>query len=519
MTIEHHSNQAPRPKPMALLILDGFGYRKEKQYNAIAQANTPNLDRLFERFSSTYISGSGLDVGLPNGQMGNSEVGHLNIGAGRMVPQELTRVDMAIEDKSFFANPVLTHALQQAKQKNQAVHVMGLLSPGGVHSHERQILAMLESAKLQGCEKIYLHAFLDGRDTPPQSALDSIKAVEQQGIAKIASITGRYYAMDRDNRWDRVQKAYDLLTMGKAEFQTETAEQALAMAYERNETDEFVQPTCIHEQNIQPIKIENDDAVIFMNFRADRARELTRAFVENNFEGFARVARPKLANFICLTEYLKNLENTEIAYPPNPLKNTLGEYLSNHNLKQLRIAETEKYAHVTFFFNGGIEQAYPGEERELIPSPDVATYDLKPEMSAYELTDKLTHAIEGQAYDVIICNYANPDMVGHTGNMEAAIKAIEAVDNCIGKVAQALQKAGGEMIITADHGNAELMFNEQTQQAHTAHTSEPVPVLYVGRKAEVNKTNGVLADLAPTILYLMDLKKPEEMTGESLFKL
>ena len=451
-----------RPKPIALLILDGFGYRKDQQYNAIAQANTPNLDRLFSTYASTYISGSGNDVGLPEGQMGNSEVGHLNIGAGRMVPQELTRVDMAIKDGSFFDNPVLTHALKQAKQNKQAVHVMGLLSPGGVHSHERQILAMIKSAQQQGSEKIYLHAFLDGRDTPPQSALDCIQAVEQQGIASIVSITGRYYAMDRDNRWDRVRKAYDALTLGQADFHYETAETALAMAYARNETDEFVQPTLIHAKNKKAIYIHDNDLVIFMNFRADRARELTRAFAESNFEGFDRTAHPKLANFICLTEYMKNIENVSVAYPPNQLTNTLGEYLSKNNLKQLRIAETEKYAHVTFFFNGGIEAPYPGEDRELIPSPSVATYDLKPEMSAFELTDKLVSAIEHSAYDVIICNYANPDMVGHTGNMPAAIKAIEAVDTCIAKVADALKKAGGEMIITADHGNAELMYNEKT---------------------------------------------------------
>lgn len=498
--------------PMTLIILDGFGQRTDKTNNAIAQANTPNIDALYKNYAHTLISASGHDVGLPDQQMGNSEVGHLNIGAGRMVPQELTRVDMAIADGTFQQNTALLTAINHANDNDKALHVMGLLSAGGVHSHENHLLAMLALAKSKGVKKLYLHAFLDGRDTPPQSALASLKKVEAQGAGKIVSIIGRYYAMDRDNRWQRVQQAYDLLTLGKASFHSQTAEQALQAAYARNENDEFVQATTIGDG----ATINDGDAIVFMNFRADRAREITKAFVEKNFDGFTREKSPALSDFVCLTQYHKDF-NASLAYPKLNLKNTFGQVLAQQGLKQLRIAETEKYAHVTFFFNGGVDAPNNGEDRLLIPSPNVATYDLQPEMSAYELTDALVDAIKNGKFDAIICNYANPDMVGHTGNLKAAIKAIEAVDDCVGKVVTALKEVGGEALITADHGNAEQMFNEETGQPHTAHTNELVPMIYVGRDAKVAKTDGVLADIAPTMLYLMSIDKPEEMTGESVF--
>ena len=501
------------PKPIALIILDGFGYSKTEKHNAIAQANTPNLDSYFKNYTHSFISGSGHDVGLPKGQMGNSEVGHLNIGAGRLVPQDLTRVDLAIEDGSFFENKTLVNAVESCISQDKALHVFGLLSDGGVHSHVDQVIAMLKLAHDRGLRKIYLHAFLDGRDTPPQSALASIEKVQQQGFAKIATLVGRYYAMDRDNRWDRVQLAYDCLTGVNCEFECDNASDALQAAYDRGEMDEFVKPTYISDTAF----VEDGDAIVFMNFRADRAREITKAFTdtEKEFDGFKRAKMPSLSHFVTLTEYQKGL-NVEVAYPLLNLHNTFGEYVSSLGLNQLRIAETEKYAHVTFFFNGGVEQPFENEDRILIPSPQVATYDLQPEMSAPELTDQLVAAIKGNKYDAIVCNYANPDMVGHTGNMEAAVKAIEAVDTCLGRVIDALQKVGGEAIITADHGNAEKMYNDDTAQPHTAHTSELVPMLYIGRKANLVKEDGVLADLAPTLLYLMGLDKPVEMTGESL---
>lgn len=503
-----------RRSPMTLIILDGFGHRTDKNNNAIAQAHTPNIDRLFKKHAHTFISASGHDVGLPNQQMGNSEVGHLNIGAGRMVPQDLTRIDMAIADGTFQQNAALLTAIEQVNQSDKALHVMGLLSAGGVHSHESHLLAMLALAKSKGVKKLYLHAFLDGRDTPPRSALASLQKIEAQGAGKIVSMIGRYYAMDRDNRWERVKQAYDLLTLGKASFHSETAEQALEAAYSRDENDEFVQATTIGDG----ATINDGDAVVFMNFRADRAREITKAFVEKDFDGFEREKLPALSDFVCLTQYHKDF-SVSLAYPKLSLQNTFGQVLAQHNLKQLRIAETEKYAHVTFFFNGGVDEPNNGEERLLIPSPNIATYDLQPEMSAYELTDALIDAIKNKKFDAIICNYANPDMVGHTGNLTAAIKAIEVVDDCVGKVANALQEAGGEALITADHGNAEQMFNEETGQPHTAHTSELVPMIYVGRDAQVVKDNGVLADIAPTMLYLMDIDQPDEMTGESIFRL
>lgn len=504
-------------RPIALLILDGFGHKETDQYNAINQANTPNLDHYFANYAHTLISGSGHDVGLPDDQMGNSEVGHLNIGAGRRVSQDLTRIDDEIIQNKLGQNSVLKKAFEDAQKTGCSVHILGLLSDGGVHSHINHILEILNCAQQQDIQKdqLFLHAFLDGRDTPPQSAEPFLKQVIQQNFATIASITGRYYAMDRDNRWDRVQPVYDLLTSGIANYQTNNAEAGLAMAYERGENDEFVKPTSLLDE---PAIIKNGDIVIFMNFRSDRARELTRALTDTNFSEFTRKKIPALKHFITLTQYQKGL-NVEVAYPPIDLRNTLGEYLSKLGKTQLRIAETEKYAHVTFFFNGGIEAAFPGEDRILIPSPKVATYDLKPEMSAYELTDKLVEAVYSKKYDVIICNYANPDMVGHTGNLPATIKAIEVIDECIYKVVTALQTVGGEAMITADHGNAECMYDETTNQPHTAHTSELVPFLYIGRKADIIKTNGVLSDIAPTMLALMGLTPPKEMTGDVLLKI
>lgn len=503
------------PRPIALIILDGFGYKDTDQYNAINQANTPNLDHYFATNAHTLISGSGHDVGLPDGQMGNSEVGHLNIGCGRKVPQDLTRIDDDIANNDFCQNTVLKNAINDAKNSQCNIHILGLLSDGGVHSHLNHILAMAECAHQHGIskDKLFLHAFLDGRDTPPKSALPFLQEIEKQDYVNIASITGRYYAMDRDNRWERVQAAYNMLTLGKSEYGANNAEAGLAAAYERGENDEFVKPTII-ENSFSTIN--DGDIVIFMNFRSDRARQLTLAFMDPNFAGFAREKTPELQHFISLTEYKKEFTDlkVEVAYPPIDLSNSLGETLSKLGKTQLRIAETEKYPHVTFFFNGGVEKPFEGEDRILIPSPKVATYDLKPEMSAYELTEKFVEAIQSQKYDVIICNYANPDMVGHTGNIPATIKAIEVIDECLGKVVDALQKVGGEALITADHGNAECMYDETTHQPHTAHTCELVPLLYIGRKAKILKQDGVLADIAPTLLSLMDITPPKEMTGD-----
>jgi 2,3-bisphosphoglycerate-independent phosphoglycerate mutase len=511
-----------RPRPFALIILDGWGHREETDSNAIAHAHKPNWDNLCEHYPHTLISGCGRCVGLPDDQMGNSEVGHLNMGAGRIVHQDFTRINMDIESKQFFSNPVLCKAVIEAVKSDKAIHILGLVSPGGVHSHEDQIKAMVTLASQHGATKVYLHAFLDGRDTPPRSAKASLESLSehfnQLQCGKIASLIGRYFAMDRDKRWDRVAKAYDLLTLGKAAAHASTAVEGLELAYLRGENDEFVEPTCVIENNEAPVTIQNGDTVIFMNFRADRAREITSALIDPDFTGFSRTIWPSLNMFVSLTEYDTSL-NTTIAYQPERLDNILAQHLSQLNLHQLRIAETEKYAHVTFFFNGGVEKAFPGEDRVLIPSPRVATYDLKPEMSAFEVTERLIEEIKGQRYDVIICNFANPDMVGHTGNFAAAVKAIETIDTCIGKIIAALQEVSGEALITADHGNAEMMFDKTTNQAHTAHTHELVPFIYIGRKAHIVKTNGILADVAPTLLYLMGLQQPTEMTGQTIFKL
>ncbi|EAA9316472.1 2,3-bisphosphoglycerate-independent phosphoglycerate mutase [Salmonella enterica subsp. enterica serovar Havana] len=506
-------------KPMVLVILDGYGYREEQQDNAILNAKTPVMDALWAKRPHTLIDASGLEVGLPDRQMGNSEVGHVNLGAGRIVYQDLTRLDVEIKERTFFANPVLTNAVDQAKNAGKAVHIMGLLSAGGVHSHEDHIMAMVELAAERGAEKIYLHAFLDGRDTPPRSAEASLKKFEDKfaalGKGRVASIVGRYYAMDRDNRWDRVEKAYDLMTLAQGEFQADTAVAGLQAAYARDENDEFVKATVIRAEGQADAAMEDGDTLIFMNFRADRAREITRAFVNADFDGFARKKVVNL-NFVMLTEYAADIK-TAVAYPPASLANTFGEWMAKNDKTQLRISETEKYAHVTFFFNGGVEEPFAGEERILINSPKVATYDLQPEMSSAELTEKLVAAIESGKYDTIICNYPNGDMVGHTGVMEAAIKAVEALDNCIEQVTKAVESVGGQLLITADHGNAEQMRDPATGQAHTAHTNLPVPLIYVSEKNVKAVEGGKLSDIAPTMLSLMGMEIPQEMTGKPLF--
>lgn len=512
---------APAPKKTcALIILDGWGYRDGGSSNAIIAANTPVWDELWATAPRSLISASGGDVGLPDGQMGNSEVGHMCLGAGRIVYQSMTRIDKALEDESFYSNEAYVRAIDKAVATNNAVHIMGLLSPGGVHSHENHIHAMVRMAVQRGAEKVYMHAFLDGRDTPPRSALPSIQQLNavfaEAGSGQIASICGRYYAMDRDKRWDRVEKAYRLLTEAHAEFSAASAEQALEMAYARDENDEFVQATTI----AGAAPIVDGDAVIFMNFRADRARELTRAFTEADFSGFQRNKTPRLADFVMTTEYAADID-ASCAFAPATLANSFGEYLANLGKTQLRIAETEKYAHVTFFFSGGREELFEGEQRELIPSPRVATYDLQPEMSAEQVTDKLVEAITGGQFDAIICNFANGDMVGHTGVFDAAVKACETVDRCLGRIIDALQQVGGQCLITADHGNVEQMADSNSGQPHTAHTCDEVPLLYVGPQKVTFDTaaNGRLSDVAPTLLRLMHLEQPEEMTGEPLLSL
>lgn len=506
----------PGKKPFVLIVLDGWGYREATENNAIANAATPVMDKLWDNCPRTLISGSGLDVGLPDGQMGNSEVGHVNLGAGRVVYQDFTRITKAIQDGEFASNPVIAGNIKKAVEQNKAVHIMGLLSPGGVHSHNEHIFALIRAAAEQGASKIYLHAFLDGRDTPPRSAEESLKQADalfsELGVGKTASLVGRYFAMDRDQRWERVQTAYDMLTLGKAEFQADNAVAGLHAAYDRDENDEFVKTTTIGDVAI----IEDGDVVFFANFRADRARQISRAFIDSGFDGFEREAVPAISGFASLTQYAADIKS-EVAFPPEDLKNVLGEWLSSHNKTQLRISETEKYAHVTFFFSGGREETYDGEERILVPSPDVATYDLQPEMNSEELTNKLVGAIESQQFDFIVCNYPNGDMVGHTGVYEAAVKACEAVDASLGRVIEALSKVGGECLITADHGNAEQMLDHDSGQAHTAHTSERVPFIYVGRDAEP-RAGSTLSDVAPTLLHLMGLPKPEEMTGETIMK-
>jgi 2,3-bisphosphoglycerate-independent phosphoglycerate mutase len=500
-----------------LIILDGWGHSEVTENNAVALANIPVWDKLNEQFPHSLISTSGKKVGLPGEQMGNSEVGHLNLGAGRVVKQDFTRIHSEIENGDFFRNQILKNSLEYANDNNKAVHIMGLLSDGGVHSHEEQIHAMLEMTKKSDCKEVYLHLFTDGRDCAPKSAKKYIQALEDKiselGIGEIASVIGRYFSMDRDNRWARLRCAYELLAKGKAKFLAKTAIEAVDMAYERGETDEFIQSTSIKV----PRKINKGDVLIFMNYRADRARQITQAFTDENFQGFSRGTFVP-TQFICLTQYKKAF-NLPVAYPSSKLNNVLGKYLSNLGMTQLRIAETEKYAHVTFFLNGGVEHPFYGEDRVLIPSPDVATYDLQPEMSAFELTDELVAHIESQKYDLIICNFANTDMVGHSGKLDAAIKAVEAVDACLGIVYEAMHAIdGAEMLITADHGNVEQMVNPETGEAHTAHTSNLVPLLFVSdRSASIAEPGvGSLSDIAPTLLAMMDVEQPDEMTGTSL---
>lgn len=506
-------------KTALLLILDGWGYREDSNSNAIHSANSPNWDALWSDRPHTLVDTSGKSVGLPVGQMGNSEVGHMNLGAGRVVYQSLTRIDKDIEEGTFFSNPVLMQAVAKSVEADSALHIFGLMSPGGIHSHEDQIIAMIEMAIRNGAPRIYLHAFLDGRDTPPRSALSSLLRAEKTLLGsnkgRVASICGRFFAMDRDNRWDRVQPAYDMLTQGTAVFQYDNVTAALNGAYERDEDDEFVQASLIGTANDPSAVVADDDVVVFMNFRADRAREITRAFVDEDFDGFERSSRPRLSEFVMLTEYAADID-ASCAYPPAELDNVLGQYLADQNKTQLRIAETEKYAHVTFFFNGGREEPFENEDRTLIPSPDVKTYDLKPEMSAFELTDKLVAAIRSGKYDAIICNYANGDMVGHTGDFDAAVKAVEAVDKCLGLIVAAIEESAGELLITADHGNVEQMRDSETDQPLTSHTSGPVPLVYVGTSGRKFLTEGSLSDLAPTLLSLLDMPIPKEMTGKVL---
>jgi 2,3-bisphosphoglycerate-independent phosphoglycerate mutase len=506
-------------RPLVLLILDGFGYSDNDKYNAIKKADAPLWQKLWASNPKTLIHTSGMAVGLPEGQMGNSEVGHMTLGAGRVVYQNFTRINKAIADGDFFTNPVYCDAIDTAQAKGKAVHILGLLSPGGVHSHEDHIFAMIEMAAQRGAEKIYLHAFLDGRDCPPRSALPSLQKAEalfaKIGVGKIASICGRFYGLDRDNRWDRVAAAYNLIAAGVAPHSAPTAESGLEQAYQRDENDEFVQATTVCAAGEAPVKISDGDAIIFMNFRPDRAREITHAFTDPHFDGFTRSVTPALSSFVQTTEYQANID-APCAYPPISLVNSLGDYLSSQGKRQLRIAETEKYAHVTFFFSGGKESLYDGEERILVPSPNIATYDKQPEMSAFEVTEKLVEAIGSNKFDAIICNYANCDQVGHTGKFDASVKAVEAIDLCLAQVIAATEQAGGEILITADHGNVEEMFDDINNQPHTQHTTLPVPLVYVGERKISLAEGGSLADIAPTMLALMALEQPAEMTGRSL---
>ncbi|MES1965206.1 2,3-bisphosphoglycerate-independent phosphoglycerate mutase [Psychrobacter sp. AH5] len=523
--------QQNKKTPHVLMILDGFGHREEDDDNAIAAANMPNLDKIYQQYPHGLISASGEDVGLPSGQFGNSEVGHMNLGAGRILYQDSTLISSELANREFYKNEALVGAVKAANESGGNVHIMGLLSDGGVHAHQDHIEAMCHSALVHGAKNVFVHCFLDGRDTPPKSAdkyinrlrehIKKLNAHYEGGRVQIATIIGRYFAMDRDNRWDRVQKAYELITEGKADRLSTRADGAIQAAYKARETDEFISPTTVIGRDEIPYTVDDNDALIFMNFRSDRARELAQAFVlpDHEFSGFARNKQPRLSAFVMLTKYSDELAenpNTSIAYYPTSLTNTLGEYLQDQGKTQLRIAETEKYAHVTFFFSGGREEKYQGEQRILVPSPDVATYDLQPEMSAPEVTDKLVAAIESGSYDVLIVNYANGDMVGHTGNFDAAVKAVEALDACIGRVEAAVSAAGGDMLITADHGNCEQMQDYESGQVHTQHTTENVPLIYIGKKAVKVRSGGKLSDVAPTILALMDLEVPSEMTGESL---
>ncbi len=522
LTSELLTTMTDAKKPLVLLILDGFGYSESTEHNAIYSAKTPIFDALWADKKKTLIHTSGLEVGLPEGQMGNSEVGHMTLGAGRVVYQNFTRINKAISDGDFFDNAVYISAIDKAVKADKAVHILGLMSSGGVHSHTDHLLAMVDMAAQRGAKEVYIHAMLDGRDTPPRSAEAPLAAADNKlrdlGIGRVASLCGRFFALDRDQRWDRVQKAYDLYTSGAAEYDAETAQAGLDAAYERGENDEFVETTVIVGEGETVATINDGDAIMFMNFRPDRARQITRAFVDDNFDGFERELRPELSDFVMTTEYAADID-TPCAFPPVPLINSMGDYLSQHGRRQLRIAETEKYAHVTFFFSGGQESLYEGEDRILVPSPKVKTYDLQPEMNAPEVTSKLIAAIESEQYDTIICNYANCDQVGHSGVFDAAVKAVEAVDECLGQVLEAIAKAGGEALVTADHGNVEEMFDAVSGQISTQHSTLPVPFVYVGPRDLTLLEGGSLADVAPTMLALMDLEQPKEMTGKCLVQI
>ena len=502
--------------PVALLIMDGFGINPSEYGNAIKAANTPNLDRYFKEYPNNIIGASGLDVGLPDGQMGNSEVGHTNIGAGRIVYQQLVKITKSIQDGDFFENPALTAAMQNAKDKGTALHLMGLLSPGGVHSHMTHMYGLVEMAKRFGLEKVYIHAFLDGRDVPPSSAAEymeeAVAELKKIGLGKVGVISGRFYAMDRDNAWDRVEKAYAALVYGEG-VQEDDPVQAIKNSYANGVTDEFMIPAVVAKD----AKIQENDSVVFFNFRPDRARQITRAFVDPEFKGFERKQGYFPVHFVCMAQYDATMPNVSVAFQPEELTMTFGEVLAKQGKTQLRIAETQKYAHVTFFFNGGEEKTFDGEERILIKSPDVETFDMKPEMSAYEVTEAVLKEIAADKFDAIILNYANCDMVGHTGIFDAAVKAVEAVDDCVGQVTEAILAKGGKVIITADHGNADKMM-EDDGSPFTAHTTNPVPAIVIGSDAKKIRSGGVLADLAPTLLQLMGIEQPKEMTGKTLIE-
>jgi len=504
-------------KPYALIIMDGYGVNERHEGNAIFSAKTPNMDKYLAEYPNSIVHASGMDVGLPEGQMGNSEVGHTNIGAGRIVYQELTRITKSIDDGDFFENEALIAAVENCKKNDSSLHLMGLLSDGGVHSHNKHLYGLLNLAKKNGLEKVYVHGFLDGRDVPPSSGADFAEALVEKmreiGVGKIASVMGRYYAMDRDNRWERVEKAYNAMVLGEGNTET-SAVTAIKKSYNDDVTDEFVVPTVITDENGNPLgKISENDSVIFFNFRPDRAREITRTIVDEEFSGFER--KYFKTYYVCMTQYDASMPNVDVAFKPQKLEDTFGEYISKKGLRQLRIAETEKYAHVTFFFNGGVENVYDGEDRALINSPKVATYDMQPEMSAFEVTDEVVKRIESGEYDVIVLNFANCDMVGHTGVFDAAVKAVETVDTCLGRTVDAILKMGGVALITADHGNADQMVDYDNNEAFTAHTTNVVPLVLIGEK-DAKLKNGRLADLAPTMLDLMGLEKPELMSGESL---
>lgn len=506
-------------KPTVLMILDGYGLNDDKTGNAVAQAQTPVMDKLMAEYPFVKGNASGLAVGLPDGQMGNSEVGHLNMGAGRIVYQDLTKITKAIQDGDFFENKALLAACENVKANDSSLHMFGLVSDGGVHSHNEHIYGLLELAKRQGIQKVYVHCFLDGRDTPPASGKEYVEQLEEKmkeiGVGQVASVMGRYYAMDRDNRWERVEKAYNALVKGVGET-AESGSAGIQASYDAETTDEFVLPTVVMKDGAPVATIKDNDSIIFYNFRPDRAREITRVFCDDNFEGFHRGPRVK-TTYVCFTEYDVTIENKQVAFVKEEITNTFGEFLAANGLKQARLAETEKYAHVTFFFNGGVEEPNEGEDRILVKSPKVATYDLQPEMSAYEVCGKLVESIKSGKYDVIIINFANPDMVGHTGVEAAAIKAIEAVDECVGKAVDAVKEVDGQMFICADHGNAEQLIDEETGEPFTAHTTNPVPFILVNADPAYKlREGGCLADIAPTLIELMGLEQPAEMTGKSL---